>query len=204
MTLREILLWFGGAQAVVVGLLAFAGKVWIDRTGTRLRAKFDTQIESFRAGNAEDRQRLQHLLDRELHVHALQFEKELSVYEKIWKTLIDVAKAVTQLRPVFDQYDQSESEDDRKNIRLSRLADAGQRFLDQVNEERPVYSQSVYDKLMALQSTVFTESLEYQYVDQDKHREYWEKALENSKLIHTQINDACEAIRSRVGVIAPI
>ena len=93
-----ILLWFGGAQAVAVGLLAFAGKVWVDQTRTRQKAKLSSQIEALRAETAEGRQRLQHILDRQLQVHALQFKKELEVYEEIWRTLIEMTKAVTQLR----------------------------------------------------------------------------------------------------------
>jgi hypothetical protein len=204
MTLGGILLWFGGAQAVAVGLLAFAGKVWVDRTGTRQKAKLSSQIEALRAETAEGRQRLQHILDRQLQVHALQFKKELEVYEEIWRTLIEMAKAVTQLRPPLDYYNPKETEDERKRDRLTQLNEAGQSFLDQMNKERPFYAPTVHEKLVALQSEIRKEAIEYQYDDQAKNREYWEKALANSKSIQTLIDETCEAIRVRIGVISAV
>jgi len=202
MELSEILVLLGGTQVVVAGLATFAGKWWLGRLARVHQGRIEAELENFRAEAAADRQRLQHALDRQLHVHALQFEKELKVYEAIWGTLIDVAKAVMQLRPALDRYDPEETEEERKSKRLSRLADAGQGFLDEVNKEKPFYAPEVHTKLMALQATVQREAIEYQYGDPVQQRDYWEKALENSNLIRAQIDDACEAIRARIGVIS--
>lgn len=202
MAIKDIALLFGGVQVVLIGLATFVGKWWLERLAQSYRGRVESQLEGFRAEAAADRQRLQHALDRQLHVHALQFEKELKVYEAIWGTLIDVAKAVMQLRPALDRYDPEETEEERKSKRLSRLADAGQGFLDEVNKEKPFYAPEVHTKLMALQATVQREAIEYQYGDPVKQRDYWEKALENSNLIRAQIDDACEAIRARIGVIS--
>ena len=55
---------------------------------------------------------------------------------------------------------------------------------------------------MALQETIQREAVEYQYGDPGKQTDYWQKALDNSRLIRAQTDEACEAIRSRIGVIS--
>jgi DNA repair ATPase RecN len=131
-----------------------------------------------------------------------QFDKELSVYEQIWATLIDVAKAVAQLRPVLDRFDPAQTEDERKSARLSRLDEAAQRYLDQVNKERPFYATEVYKSLQELVKIVRVEAVEYQYGDSSKLGDYWEKALGNSEAIRAKVDEICEAIRGRIDGIS--
>lgn len=200
--MREVLLLFGGVQVVITSLVAFLGKIWLDRSARKHQGEIDAQLQRLRSESAERQRSLQHALDRELQVHALHYAKELGVYETIWSSLIDLAKAALQLRPAFDYHDPNQTEDERKNARLKQLWEAGQSYLDQVNKERPFFSKDVYSSLMALQKTIRKESIEYQYGDHVMHREYWENALENANRIQSQIDDACEAIRQRLGTIS--
>lgn len=202
MRMGEILALFGGVQVVIAGFFAFVGKMWLNSVHEKQRARVEVEIEAFRAEASANSLRLQHALDRRLHVHALQFEKEQKVYEEIWATLIEMAKSVSQLRPPLDYHKPEETEEQRKLARLSRLSESAQRFLDQVNKERPFYARDVYDKLHELGQIVRVEAIEYQYGDASELSDYWRKALENSKAISAKIDEVCEVIRRRIGEIS--
>jgi hypothetical protein len=73
----------GGFQVVITGLLAFAGKIWIDSLNESHRGQINTVLAKLRAELEATSLRLQAAPDRDLHVYKLQFEKEQKVYEAI-------------------------------------------------------------------------------------------------------------------------
>ncbi len=199
--MTNILLLFGGAQVAVTALIGFLGKIWINYLHEQHKGEFNVQIEKVKSELQKTHIELQASLNAQLHVHKVQFEKELQVYEEIWASLIEVRKETTKLRPLLDHINPEESEEERKRKRLVSFGEAFQVFLDKVNKERPFYAQEVYEKLQELIDLVQTEAIEYQHLKGDS-ADYWKKAMENSKQINELIETSCERIRSRIAKIS--
>ena len=197
----DIILLLGGFQVVVTGLLAFAGKIWINSLNEAQKGDISTELERLKADLGATNLKLQSALDRDLHVHKLQFEKEQSVYAAIWSTLVEVQKAVVQLRPVLDYVQPDESEEERKRKRLSAVFEAFNPFLDQINKERPFYAEDVYKELHELRSLMHREVSEYRILDPHDDG-YWDRQQANAKSITDKIDAICEAIRDRMSAIA--
>lgn len=179
---EDLVLLLGGFQVVTIGLLSWIAKLWLS-----------SSLEKIRAKNEAMGRELQAHLDKNLHVHKLQFEKELRIYEAIWAALVDVRSDVLQLRPKHDTVDENESEDERRRRRLSNATDSFNLFWDQVNKERPFYDESVFAELQDLLGLMRGEMIDYGiFTKHDTH--YWKQAEENADAIVKKVDGICEAI----------
>ena len=199
--ITQVILWLGGIQAVFTAILGYIGKLWIDRLKEKQKGEINADRARIRADLDATNLQLKSALDRKLHVHKLQFQKEQQVYESIWSMLVDLQKAVGQLRPILDHCDPNETEKERKQRRLSAVVDPFNSFLDQVNKERPFYSKEVYGELQELRSLMHRETTEYRILD-PHDEDYWLRARENAEAISNKIDSVCESIRNRIRAIS--
>lgn len=195
--LSETLKAAGGVAIVISGLAAVLEKIWVGRILERERTNTESELQKLAASLDATNRALQLELDKGLHVHKIQFEKEFAVYELIWAKLDDVKSAALALRPTFDYVDPKESDEDRKKRRLDKFSSAVAAFGDQVNKSRPFYAESVYVIIEEIWKLTHKEASEY------KHRnphsdDYWERATENQDTILAAIDKCCTAIRERI------
>lgn len=188
----KLILLLGGWQLILTALIAFAGKMWLNYLNEKQKGEVNKELEKLKA-----------TLDTQVHVHKLQFETELKIYQEIWGILIEVRKATAKLRPFLDSIDPNETEEERKQGRLTEFGNAFQKFMDQVNKERPFYPEEIYSKLHDLIATVREEAIDYQY-GEPRDRGYWEKAQENSGVINQHIDEICGAIRQRIAKVSAV
>ena len=155
--------------------------------------------------NNADLEEFKSKLDRGLHVHKLQFEKEQNVYQDVWSKLIDLRKAVSELRPVLELgVSNEEEEEERKKARLVNLSVKAQCFLDQVNKERPFYAEAVFSELHELADLVRNESIDYDMGTPDDGPDYWKTRRENLTVIEEKTVEICDAIRNRLEQVSSV
>ena len=177
---------------------------WVTLLLTVLSAAIPFWLKRIEKKNRAALDKLKSRLDRRLHVHKLQFEKEQSVYQDVWGNLIDLRKAVSELRPVIDIGLSKVPEEEQRRERLKNLSTTAQCFLDQVNKERPFYAEGVYIILHELAELVRNESIDYDMGRPEDGPDYWKTRKENLNAIEEKTNVICEAIRERLDQVSGV
>ena len=198
--IKQVLLVAGGASVVISGLAAVLGKIWVGRVLNREKATHEADLKQMQAQLDVTNQRLKAELDKGLHIHKVQFEKEFKIYEDLWSKLVELRKAALSLRPVFDRVDPKEPEGERKAKRLTRFGDAIADFIDVTDKNRPFYSEEVFRSMEKLWKLTHSEAVEYQHLDPYADT-YWDKAQKNREAILSEIEACCEQIRQRIGSV---
>jgi len=158
------------------------------------------QLEKIKGDLEQTRTKLSASLEKSVHVHKVQFEKEFQVYEKIWAELVSLQDITISLRPGMDFFKPGESEEERKRKRIDAFNKVYQSFRGLVDKSRPFYPESIYKHLDKLMQLARSESIDYSYLV-DKDRDYWKQGKENAELIIKGIEEVCEAIRKRIASV---
>lgn len=185
--LKIILNTLGGVSIVLTGLFAYFGNL---------------RLEKFKADLTDTNTKLKAALESSVHVSKAQFDKEFSIYQQVWVSLVALRAKTLSLRPVMDQVDPKETEEGRMQRRLKAFGEAFYTFRDAMEENKPFYAHSVYECLVEIFEVCHTESVEYQHKEPGRSREYWGKSRENNQKIVTLIDSCCELIRSRISSLS--
>jgi hypothetical protein len=139
-------------------------------------------------------------IEKQLHVHRIQFEKEFEIYKDIWSKLFDMRIIVEKLRPKFDFTEPGLTFEESVKLRLSKAVVIGNDIIDSVEKNKPFYSKKVYDSLDKIIKLTKKEVIEVQYGNKSTI-EYWENGENNMEEILKLIDIICETIRDRIGNI---
>lgn len=212
---QELLKVAGGAAIVLAALSAFLGKIWIARIANResqrretevaqLRSQLDRQSTELKAQldrqGAELKAQLDVSVQRTVFVDKLQFEHEYSIYKQAWKRLFALQQTTLAIRPTFDRIDPNESKEERIRRRLGSVAAPYNEFSKLVECNRPFFPEKVYGTLVAVRNKCLDEIDDSESTDAPQ-KEYWAEARKNHSEIIDLINQACEAIRTRVAEV---
>ena len=198
--IKQVLVIAGGTSVVISGLATILGKIWVGRILNREKAEHEKQLTNMQAQLDATNECLKAELERGLHIHRVQFEKEFRIYEELWSKLIELQKAVLSLRPVMDMINPEESEKERKTRRLTNFGRAIEEFTDVTDKNRPFYSEDVYKSMEKLRKLTYSEAVEYKHLDPHDDK-YWDKAQQNGEAILTEIEQCCKIIRGHIGSI---
>ena len=179
----------GGGSAVLTALFVYFGNL---------------RLERFKSELSETNAKLKATLDSSVHVSKSQFDKEFSIYQQIWKSLVELRARTLSLRPVMDHHDPKETEDERVAKRLKAFGETFFAFRDVMEQNKPFYSIRVYQSLVEIFDLCHTESTEYQYKDPGWSKEYWESSRDNNKKIVDAIDACCELIRQRIASLSVV
>lgn len=200
----ELLKVAGGAAVIIAALLAFLGKVWIDRIASREAERRDAKLAELRAQFEQRGNELKAQLDiavqRTVHVDKLQFEHEYEIYRNAWERLFALRQATMSLRPMMDQVHLNETKEERMRQRIGEFRVQHNLFLEIVEMNKPFYPEKVYTALANVREKCREEVINYEYTERS-HKEYWSEARNNQDEILALINAACEAIRTRVSEV---
>ncbi|MCU8430612.1 hypothetical protein OC522_21035 [Vibrio vulnificus] len=157
------------------------------------------KIEDVKIDYATQLEKTKAALMSRISTHSYRFEKEYEVLSQLTECLVELRSATLQLRPIFDQIDPSESEDERKNKRLDRFYEA-RKALFQVREtKRPFFTEDIYQSILEIDKTAHHESIDYELRSpNDIKRDYWEDAEKNQKVMSQSVEQAMAKIRERV------
>lgn len=181
--ISEILGLLGGVSVVVTGLIAYFGKL---------------RLEKYKSDLHSTNQKLKTLLEQSSHVTKAQFDKEFEIYHEIWSALIPLRQHTMQLRPMLDQFDPKELEEERIRKRLFKFGEAFNVYHDLIEKNKPFYSEKVYLSLSKVLGLCYVEALDYGNKDDRNLKEYWQQQREKREIICQSIDDSCEIIRSRI------
>jgi hypothetical protein len=173
----------GGGSAVVNGLLAYLGKLRLERYKSELEAT---------------NKRLSLLMDKELHISKTQFDKEFTIYQDVWSKLVVLKAATISLRPELDIVDRKESDEDRKKRRLGLFSDALIAFQGSMEMNRPFFAESVYAKMTEIMRVCHLEGMQYSRQNDFRDLKSWDKAEKNRDAIIDGIENCCTMIRNRI------
>ena len=129
----KILASLGGISFVVSGILAWLGKVYIEKYKARLNREFAEFQSQLSATNEKIRAKL----DNSVYVTKAYFDKELSAYNLIWNSMFETRESVLHLRPSLDHFDPAEPFDERKLRRLRKFKDTFNLFVTSVESNNP-------------------------------------------------------------------
>ena len=137
-----------------------------------------------------------------IYRHNLAFQKEFEVYEKSWKTVVDLIDAMEKFQP--GAYCAEPNEDYRqRGSRLgSALSKASKEFAGSIHYNRPFYSPKIFGMFKRFQRFVHKEAVIY-------NNEYIGKTQQLAKLnpkrldrviraLNCQSENICKAMRNRV------
>lgn len=198
--IKQVLAVAGGTSVVVSGLAAVLGKIWVGQVLNRENAEHQRQLTNLQAQLDATNERLRAELEKGLHIHKVQFEKEFKIYEELWSKLVELRKASLSLRPAMDMVDTKETEGKRKTKRLTRFGNAIAEFIDVTDKNRPFYSEDVYQSMEKLWKLTHSEAIEYKHLNPHDDK-YWDKAQKNREEILTEIEQCCKIIRGRIGSV---
>lgn len=187
---------------VVIGLSAWLGQVWATRIGQVARHAQQLELDALRRRFESEMLRSKTESDKLVFVHRMQFEKEFSVYVDLWSQLIEMRRAALGLRPVFDQMDLNESEDERRRARSTRFVTAHNAFLEVVDRQRPFIADVIYASCMKILDLALDEQTAYQYGDDRPSRDYWKDSQANAEKFRRLVDEVCDAVRTRINSMA--
>lgn len=179
---------------------------YFSKKGENLATKEDIseitdKIESVKHEYANDLESVKAELSAKLNTHGFRYENEYNILSELTDLLVDVRDASVSLRPVMDFKAPDKTDADIKHERLQRLFEARRLLYLAREKKRPFYPEEIYQSILAIEKTVHTESVKYQYqnpFDEGKFMSYWEEAEKNQNEITASAEAAMAKIRSRV------
>lgn len=193
--------------SLIIGFLfgSFLPK-YFSKKGENLATKEDIseiteKIEFVKNEYANSLESVKAELSAKLNTHGFRYENEYTILSELTGLLVDVRDASVSLRPVMDFKDPGKKDEDIKLERLQRLFDARKSLYYAREKKRPFYPDDIYQSILAIEKTVHSESIKYQYQDpfeKGGFMSYWKEAEDNQNEITSSAELAMEKIRSRV------
>lgn len=193
--LYKILASLGGVSLIASGVLAWVGKVYLERYKSRL----NKDIAEFQSQLTATNERVKAKLDNSVYVTKAYFDKELSAYSLIWSSMFETRENVLKLRPALDKVNPKEPFEERKFRRLGDFGVVFNKFVMSVESNKPFISPEVYDLLDDFRKACRSESISFEHGDpQIEWVKYVKEAEENRTIISRLFDETCDAIRNRM------
>jgi len=198
--LSDILLASGITAAGIFGLAAVLGRIWMGRVLVRERSNMDVKLRLLQSELDGTKENPKSELDKDNLIHKVQFEKEFSIYEQIWESLIEVKYATLSLQPSFDY--SSDDEEAERSLRLERLINSFREYGKAIDANRPFYAENVFAILERLWKVAQREGFDYSGTRMNNdYQRYWDRANRNRENILNLVDKCCSAIRARIGFV---
>ena len=176
--------------AAVTGLGALLGKIWANRISKKEDSKIQTELASLRAD-----------LERSLHVHRVQFEKEFQIYLELSDKMVAVREALftinKALQPVFENI---EDQDNYYAPLKQNLKDSFVAFRATVMKNKPFYAEEVFtaaDRVMDLA----VDEIATQDCYKQGERSSLERIIDMKGKVTESTEALVKAIRERIGLL---
>jgi hypothetical protein len=141
----------------------------------------------------------QKILEKKNLIHKLQFEKEFNIYNELWSKLIALRNLTASLRPIMEQTD-GKSNAQLKEEKLKKLYPAFNEVIIEFDNNRPFYSEAVYNEINEILKISRSEAIEFEYLGYTQSSDY-KKAEENINKIVSSMDKICDIIRKRIDFV---
>jgi len=183
------IIWFlkeVGGPAVVIGVLAaLLGKLLVNRELEQLRQRGAALLEAQRTE-----------WTKELFVHRSRFAAEFEVYRNLWRGVLAVGRAASDLGRELD-IDSGEPFE----ARVDKFRQAHNDLNAVTYDNRPFYVPRVYEltkELLSIARKVRRNHLRPARRTPEQADKLWEKIEQGNEGIQKLVEDICEAIRKEV------
>ncbi len=99
MTLVDLVAIFGTAQAVLIALVTYLGKLWLARFEQRIKTDHDVKLKDLEDTYAKGLKRLESELrsarEKSVYIHKVQYDTEAKIYRELWAKLGQLRYYVT-------------------------------------------------------------------------------------------------------------
>ena len=182
-TVRHTLLWLGGAQVVVFGLIVWLGQLWRDRQIATERAAFETKLanhthtlelklESYRL---ETNSALAHYTARTGLLSELQLKATEQIWAKLFRVQWDVIRRASPLQSVRVDGPGIPRPDEMREAYFKQMQDELEKLdaarlglLEAVHERRPFLPKALFDEMEIYNGLLFEAVTLLQYHLEDE------------------------------------
>lgn len=181
-----------------------ARKEQVQRELQALQASTEKELSELKERSDAALKRLESELTVNRYIHSLQFNREFELYGELWPKLVELRNKIRALRPVVDVVDRNESEEDRKKRRNSEFIKSYESFFSLGYMSEPFFPKAVYSRILTLRTLVQKEALHYKRGEDQRtgfDEKYWKDAEANAEAIMKAVDEVCEAIRERMGLL---
>jgi len=137
----------------------------------------------------------------QLFVHQTRYQNEFNILMDLSEKLIELRDSALRLRPIIDQINPGQTEDERKQERLKQYHTAALEFYKLYETRKPFYPDGIYAGIKKLDYIVWNEVVQYRHSSdrgRDFDAQYWEKAKANAEQISKIADEVIELIRNRI------
>lgn len=170
--------------ATIQGLFAFASGALLYLQHAN-RRKLDRELAPLKAN-----------LEKGVYVHKVQFEKEFEAYSKIWTKLVSLREKVADMVGTSGHRHHNK-------ILVDEFSNSWDEFRMEVDNNKPFYDLSVFNKLDALILSTRKRAF-LNLLPSSESESEWTNIEEGQKKLFEQIDEAGEAIRERLALIVAI
>ncbi len=191
---------FGVIQFIVTLGAAYLAS-YLRQKGKDLATREDIQeitdkIESVKIEYAKELEGLKSQLNAKFHAQTVRLEKEFTVYEDVWKTLLQLQNAIVRLNAPGGE---------DKDERLDRYRKAFDGFYPALYGNKPFLPEEIFSSLDGLLGIIFSEASAFKlYLDSAGKlpTQVWAEAMnkseKNVEQIVEKVDEVCKMIRRRV------
>jgi hypothetical protein len=176
--------------ASVTGLGAILGKIWANRVSSKEDSKIQTELASLRTD-----------LERSLHVHRIQFEKEFQIYLELSDKMVSLRQTLFTLNKVVRSIFGDKKEHDLYYIPLrQKLKDTFSAFRTTALINEPFYVEEVFiaaDQIIDLAADEIATQDSYNTGESSSH----ERIMEMRDKITNSTEVLVKAIRERIRLL---
>ena len=135
----------GGASVIILGLSSWLGKVWANSIFEKEKVKYAKELEGYKGDINKEILRLKTLDEKTLHITKIQYQKEFEIYQEIWRALVEVVWATTDLFPIYEEAPTNEIELEEFNkIKYEKYVDKYNKFFNNIRFNAPFYQEEFY------------------------------------------------------------
>jgi hypothetical protein len=186
-------------SALLVGCVAWLGKVWANRILEHDRVKYTKELEQLRNDFETTRRMLQGELDKTIHAHRVQFETEFQILKEIWGKLAALRTAMAETRPVIDGLIPGETREERLGRRLETLKHAILDFMHAIDDHSPFYPEDIFRELEGVLKFARNELIEAEVGFEPTARSEWfREAKENMRQFGVHAAKVSDLMRRRL------
>ena len=194
----------GVAYALVCALSAWLGKVWAGRTARKEQAALEEQIERLRAELQQTQQKLAGEIEKAVHIHKVQFEKEFGVYQKLMKDVNGVRRAYYTLHPALKPiHDVPEQRDQHFKPLREDFMTAYSAVRDTILDNKPFYAENVFKHCEEF-ILLSVDELSSLNVEPGEGLSTWQEQEEMKKRFCAIIENISSSIRERIQSVVVI
>ncbi len=193
----------GVAYAIVCALSAWLGRLWAGRISASETSELERKITVLRSDLEREQRKLSGEIEKAVHVHRVQFEKEFAVYQEVMQAAEALRVAFFTLRrdlqPVFD--DPAKRQEYLTPLRKC-FAEHFCALRDIVHRNRPFFAPEVYTCCDRLLDLLTREIIHQDFLPLHGRDISFEEADRMKESTKTLIDGLSDSIRNRIhGVV---